>query len=229
MSRSKVSQAFDNNANLNGNGNGPVALPEIDLAELQAEPATSKKLSVEADYDLETLRAGPDAEATAEPDFDTVVVEKPKKTMFVNVHPEWRFDAWVLLPEESEWQFTHLLVPGVAKRFPQICRRVRLAPYADRENGMYLWPLLLEDSSGTLSKISSSALGRVQQGAGQWCRYEAFSKKQRYNLYFAEDQIPPPEWPAEGLSRLVKAAFQGHIIANTGAEILRQRLGRQVE
>jgi hypothetical protein len=221
MDKSKITQS-------NINGNGPAQLPDIDLAELRAEPTAPSKLSVEADFDLNALRAGPDAEAISTPDFDTVLAEKPKKTSFVYVHREWRIELFLLLLDEGESRYTHVLLPSVARKFPQICRKAMLVPYADRENGLYLWPILLEDSAGKLNSYSESALERVRQGAGQWFRYAADRVHQRYNIYAAHEQAAAPEWPAGGLADLVKAAFRGGIIANADAEILRQRLGRPV-
>jgi hypothetical protein len=219
----------DGNTDSTNSDSKPAALPDIDLAELRAEPASLPKLSVEADFDLEALRAGPEAETTASPDFDTVEVRKPKKTTFIYLHSEWRIDMYLLLPDETERRYTHAVLPDVARKFPKICRKHTLVPYADRENGMYLWPIPLEDATGNLNDYSRSALKRVCQGAGQWCRYEADLAHQRYAMYIQHEQIAAPEWPAGGLSHLVKAAFQGNIIANAGAEILRQRMGRLVK
>jgi hypothetical protein len=223
MVQKKVSQIVE----AHSNGNGSITLPEIDLAELQAEPAvSSRQLSVEADYDLNALRAGPEAEVVVQPDFDTVVVDKPKKTWFVFVHLEWRIEVFLLLPDDSGRQYTHLLAPKVAALFPEICRRARLIPYADRENGLYLWPILLEGADGKLNGYSQSALDRVAQGAGQWARYDTDLARQRYRIYYAHKQSAAPEWPAEGLPRLVKGAFRGNIITSADAEILHQRMGR---
>jgi hypothetical protein len=227
MSQRKVSQNNDVGGNpTNSHDSGPVVALDIDLAVLQAEPAAPRKLSVETDFDLEALRAGPDAEAVVRPDFDSVMVDKPKKTMYVYVHPEWRIEAYLLEPEETERQYTHLLLPNVAHHYPQICRKAMLAPYADRENGMYLLPVLLEDAAGNLNKYSRSLLERIRQGAGQWCRYRENTVHQRYDMFYAEEQVGPPEWPAGGLSHLVNAAFRGNIVTNTNTEILRRRLGR---
>jgi hypothetical protein len=222
VNNSKITQ-------LNVNGSGPTALPDVDLDALRAEPAAPPKSSVEADYDLDALRAGPDAAATATPDFDTVLVEKPKRMKYVYVHPEYRIDVFLLLPDEAEWQYTYLLLPDVARRFPDICRKATLIPYADKENVFYLWPILLEDATGRLNSYSESALERVSQGAGQWYRYQADLAHQRYNIFASPEEIAAPVWPTGGLSHLVKAAFRGGIIANASAEVLRQRLGRPVK
>ena len=46
---------------------------------------------------------------------------------------------------------------------------------------------------------------RVEQGAGQWCLYEADVNKQKYRLTVAEVQQEAPEWPAEGCREVVVA------------------------
>jgi hypothetical protein len=215
--------------NTNGS-DGLAAVPDFDLAELGVETVSpAPKLSVEADFNLEQLRAGPEAESGVQPDFDTVEVRKPKKTTFVYVHPEWRIDMFLLLPDEMERQYTHAMLPDIGRKFSKICRKHTLVPYADRENGMYLWPIPLEDATGTLNSYSKSALERARQGAGQWCRYEADLAHQRYAVYIQHEQIAAPEWPAGGLSHLVKAAFYGNIISDPDAELLRQRMGQPVK
>jgi hypothetical protein len=208
----------------------PEELEDFSLDELRVE-APPRKLSVEADFDLDALRAGSDAEVAAAPDFNTVEVRKPKSTWCIYVPPEWRIDMYLLQPDEAaRGVYTHALLPKIARMLPpRICRKYRLVPYADRENAVFLWPIVLENATGELNSYSDSALRRLIQGAGQWCWYEADQAHQRYKLEIAHEQIAPPEWPASGLEHLVKAAFRGSVISDMNAEILRQRMGKVVK
>lgn len=188
-------------------------------------PAASPKPSLEADYlsDVEELRAPPESELAAGPDFDTVTVRKPKKNDVIFVHPEWRFEAFMLMPAEGEKEYTEAVLPAIARRFKRVCRRARLVPYADSDNNLYLWVIVLEDASGKLNDYSDSALKCIRKSAGKWCRYEADTKAQRYRYYLMPDK-EPPEWPSGGMADLVKVGFRESTVRD--AELVRSRQGR---
>jgi hypothetical protein len=196
---------------------------KFDLNELGSKPA-AKHPSVTADFNFEELRAPSGPVIPEGPDLSDVTAQRPRGTEVIYVHPEWRFELYVIPPGRQEPFYA--VKPDIAKKHLQICRKALIVPYADRSNQLFLWPILLENQSGSINEYSRSALARVEQGAGKWCQYEADLNKQKYRLIEAEVQQGAPDWPPEGLAYMVKCAFEDRIIGDSEHEKLRLRRGK---
>jgi hypothetical protein len=183
---------------------------------------------VTADFDLDAIKAD-ESETPAAPELPAVGVKRPKRLEVVYVHPSWRLEVWILPPLDQRNDPTYLVMPSVAK-LPQhkntICRRALIVPYADGEGRLFLWPILLEDHTGSINKYSRSAMGRVEEGAGQWCFYQADQVGQGYKRIVAEVQRDAPEWPAEGFQYMVRSAFEDRLIGAADHEALRRLRGK---
>jgi hypothetical protein len=191
-------------------------------------PTSNQKLkrpSVVEDFDLNAFRTDSDIEEPieGETEVDTVRVEKPNRMEYVYIHPEWHDTLHIIPP--SDKRKTCLVTPAVAKRHAEFCRKAFVVPYGSKAGNFYLWAILLEDKSGRVSDYAESALGRIEQGRGQWCRFEADLDNRSYRLYRAIEQKEPPQWPAQGLDFLVLKAFEGRMIADDNHEIIRQLVG----
>jgi hypothetical protein len=224
--------------NRKGNGH-PVVIPD-DFDFERLVPAEKlvvvPKPLIEDDFDFNELKVTPAAEVVAEPEETiAVALQKPGRMRYVFLHPTWRQDLYLLVPEEEEKQrkeYTHAVVPTVAKLFPDICRLARLVPFSDKFGRFYLWPILLENAAGILNPYSRSALscvGRaVAAGSKGWARFPADQKKELYKVHFAYAQLPPPVWPAD-VMEMVKSAFRGAVIRNANDELLLNRMGRPAD
>jgi hypothetical protein len=211
-------------------------MPDVSAIEaVMAQMPGPSRPTVEEDFDFDLMEAKAPAEVLVEPppDMESVQIRKPSGKEFVYVHPAWRMELFMLVPEEVQGKpqvFKYAVAPSVAERFPEFCRRVEMVPCADRNGGLFLWPVLLESPvTAEISKFSTSLRARMRQGAGQWCRYRCDQPRERYDLYRASVQRDSPQWPDGGIREMVKAAFRnGRIITEASAQTLRERIGELV-
>jgi hypothetical protein len=206
--------------------NGP--MPEPDLASFSVRPPAPSP-SIEQEFDLNAFRVDPGPIAMpVESSIDAVRVEKPRRMEFVFVHPDWRDYIWIIPGDfKGKWE-AHLVAPKIAVAYPQVCRKVLVVPYADVNGNYYLWPIPQEDAAGRINEYNRSAMRRVVQAAGRWCQFEANLGNHTYNLYEAVDQREAPQWPPEGITFLIKKAFEDRLVTTADHPIFRTVCGRKV-
>jgi hypothetical protein len=205
----------------------------------EANPAASHKVvpptsKVLTDFDLNAFRASVAPEApTASPVnlvINAVRVEKPRKLQYIFVHPEWRDYLYIIPGDFGADRDAYLVVPAVAHAFPNICRRVCVAPYCARwknSYNYYLWPIPQEDSAGRVNEWNKSAMREMHRAAGRWCQFIANGGNQTYESVEDPDSPEAPDWPPEGLNVLIKKAFEDHVIATSDHPLLVRLRGRQ--
>jgi hypothetical protein len=213
----------DTNPPVPGNSGSNAGADDMDSNDAKSE---AKPFLVTDDFDLENLRVrSGSASVPSKEGSETVRIEKPNRMRYVNVHLNWRETLYIIPADEK--RKTYLVVPAIAEQFPQLCRTALLVPYASQQGNYYLWPILLEDRAGRVSDYSESAIQRVREGAGWWCRYEADQDNRSYRIYVAAEQPPSPVWPSGGMGHLVRKGFEDRIVTSSGHDLIRRLLGQK--
>jgi hypothetical protein len=205
--------------------NGASSEPPIDVFTMPAPTS-----DVTDDFDLDSFRASPEPlVAPVNEGVAAARVRKPRGTDFVFMHPEWRELIWVIPDDFERRREAHLVLPAIAARHLDICRKVLLVPYCSDDNNYYLWPVLQEDASGRINGFNKSAMQQIARSKGRWSQFVANMGNQSYTLYDMTDQREAPTWPAGGIRFLIKTAFEDRIIAAHDHPLFRQLRGRKVD
>jgi hypothetical protein len=152
----------------------------------------------------------------------TVPVEKPRRKMWVQLHPEWRYQA-VFLEMEEERTF-YIVEPHIIPDIRDDCSMRVLVPWISREGSLGLWPIRLPGEDGRSDTYSASALVLVRKHAGKWIRVLANQQTKAYEIQESGTDFPPPQWPEGGMEFILALAFEDRIICSRDHAVL-QKLG----
>ena len=147
----------------------------------------------------------------------------PQSWVYITSKPEMRVNVAVL--ELRQLRETYLVRPEVAASLDGECSHRILVPYADRERGFFLWAVRLSDSRGNLDSWAMSALRIITQFTDRWIKIKSKMNAGCYEVTVAPIEIPPPEWPADGLKFLINRAFKNKTITSLNDPIVRRLKG----
>ena len=192
------------------------------------------KSSVDDDFDFDEFRPkDTDSFESADPEgVSDVLIRHPKRTETVYFHQTWKETAYLLLPEELDEHEVYLVHPTIAARYPDICRKYLLYPFADTENNFFFCQVAQEDQSGRIHKASISLESRIRQSFGRWCQIAYGGKKLgTYKLYWAKGDRKAPKWPEGGLKLLRDQAFRDRRIGRDDFDnsLLTNKQGRDAD
>lgn len=156
----------------------------------------------------ENFSAG--AKLQGELTFVPVMRPNPQSWIYIPSNQEMR--ATVAVLELKQRKETYLVRPQVAASLDGECSNRLLVPYQDRDGGLFLWAVRLTDSRGGLDSWTTSALRVVHEYCDKWIKVKAKMNASCYEVILAPIEIPPPEWPPEGLRFLVNRAFKNRVI-----------------
>jgi hypothetical protein len=155
----------------------------------------------------------------------TVQVQRPNRQHWVYVHPDPKWRMCVVLYEDRENQSVYAVLPGLEPEMLNDVTRKWLVTYGTRHGTTNLWPIKMPDETGALDSYNSSALTIVNEHAGKWLRVLSSRAASAYEIVETSIQLPPPEWPADGLTGLITRAFKGRVIDNINHQVLRRLRG----
>lgn len=190
--------------------------------------AKPKDVASSTDIDLNSLRLPPNYGETlgVKKLLTTVPVGRPKKPQFFRIHPseEMTFPAQIL--ENKEARESYVVVADVAQEISELVRAVMLHAAIDRQNNVFLIPVPLPGEDGVRNPWHESLAQAVERAKQKWIRIAANMHVGGYDVYEAEGKLPDPEWPKEGMGKLIKVAFRGNIIEDLDHSVVQQLLGK---
>ena len=157
-----------------------------------------------------------------------VDIVKPAKNAWVTVCPDPATTCIVVMYEDtSQARSTTYLVAGRAlkeemcTRFGAKKRRLYLAQ--DNNKRLFLWPLGLPSSDGSINSWTQSSEQAVAAAKSGWVHVVANRLRQEYDIELAKpDIIPDPQWPAESFDDIVRRAVRGLVLVEGDNPILRR-------
>jgi len=157
-----------------------------------------------------------------------VMVRKPSNETFVRVHPESDYRLETMLLSLKEGGERYLIKPHLWEdlagepTFIPMC----LFTVIDRYNNLFLWPIRLPNSDGSLDSWNKSALEIATTTATQhWIKVVANRTGGYYDCYEALACWPEPDWPNKPFKDLLNLAFQGKLIDSLDHPVLRRLRG----
>jgi hypothetical protein len=184
-------------------------------------------LQIDDEIDLEEFRIHQDftgVQVRGEMTF--VPVQKPNSQDWVFI-PSKNTVEWTTVPllELKQKREFYLVSPAVAASLDGDVTTRLLVPYADKEGGLFLWPIRLSDARGDLNSWVASAIRVVNDYNDRWIRIKARLNAGCYEVFEAPTVSPAPIWPTDGIKFFVNRAFKGKIITFLEHPIIRQLKG----
>lgn len=155
----------------------------------------------------------------------TIPVRKPNKQDFIRVHadPAYRLETAVLeLKEERE---TFLVAPDLWPELPGELTPKVLFTAINRQKILFVWPIRLPGEDGRHDEWNASALEAASMAQKNWIRISANMSLGAYEVYQATGDLPDPEWPEMGFSKILEIAFKGRYITDLDHPALRRLRG----
>jgi hypothetical protein len=158
--------------------------------------------------------------------LNNVPVGKPKKAQFFRVHtsPDMTFNAMLL--EQKDTRESYLVMPDVAHQINELVKAVQLMAAIDRQGNVCLVPIPLPGEDGNRNPWHESLAQAMELAKSKWIRIAANMSGGAYDVFEAQADLAPPEWPEYGLDALVEVAFRGKIIKDLEHPVIQSLLGK---
>ncbi len=158
--------------------------------------------------------------------LNNVPVGKFKRGQFFRVHtsPDMTFNA--ILLEQKDTRESYLVMPDVAHQISELVKAVQLLVAIDRQGNVCLVPIPLPGEDGNRNPWHESLAKALELAKSKWIRIAANMSGGAYDVYAAQADLAPPEWPDYGLDALVEVAFRGKIINDLEHPVIQSLLGK---
>ena len=122
---------------------------------------------------------------------------------------------------------TYVVAPEVAVAIPGETRSVTLRTTINRQGILFLWPVPLPSPEGYQNSWHLTARDAAERATERWVRLVANMAARAYDVWEAEANIAPPDWPDHPFEKLLATAFgNGRLIDSEDHPVLQQLLGR---
>jgi hypothetical protein len=195
---------------------------------MTAKKDTTNNNSLVSGFDLDALRLPQNfGESLGVKKLITrIPIRKPNKTEFfrVRIGEEGRYQTTILeIKEESE---TFLLAQSVWNVIPELVRPAVLHVAIDRQNNLFLIPVLLPGPDGRRNPWHQSLAEVVAAAEKHWVRSVANKAVGAYDLLIAQANLTEPDWPELSLCEIIETAFRDRLIQSADHPVILQLLGR---
>ena len=96
----------------------------------------------------------------------------------------------------------------------------------DRQGNAFLVPVTLPGLDGRRNKWNESLAQACELAKAKWIRIAANMSAGAYDVFEAQAELMPPEWPEYGLDQMIEVAFRGKIVESLEHPVVRSLLGR---
>lgn len=192
-----------------------------------ASLAVDSSVSDDKRFDPSRLRLSQDFESQSgvKKLLLTVPVKKPNKQEFIRVQQDeaYRLQTFVLeLKEERE---TYLVERSLWDELASELVPKVLMTAVTRQGVVFLWPIRLPTEDGRHDPWSRSAMDAADRAQVAWVRIAANISLGAYDVFEANGELPPPEWPELSFERLLEIAFHDRFIDQIDHPIVRRLRG----
>jgi hypothetical protein len=184
--------------------------------------------SLPSKFDLNELRLPANYGATfgVKKVLNSVSVGKPNKAQFFRIHASLEMTFLAMILEQKETRETYLVRPDVADQIAELVRAVQLLVGVDRQGNAFLVPVTLPGLDGRRNKWHESLAQACELAKAKWIRIAANMGVGAYDVFEAQSELMPPEWPEYGLDQMIEVAFRGKIVESLDHPVVRSLLGR---
>jgi len=184
--------------------------------------------SLPSKFDLNELRLPANYGATfgVKKVLNSVSVGKPNKAQFFRIHASQEMTFLAMILEQKETRETYLVRPDVADQIAELVRAVQLLVGVDRQGNAFLVPVTLPGLDGRRNKWHESLAQACELAKAKWIRIAANMGVGAYDVFEAQAELMPPEWPEYGLDQMIEVAFRGKIVESLDHPVVRSLLGR---
>ena len=185
--------------------------------------------SVDPFDNLEALRLSQDFDSAVgvKKVLTTVPYRKPHRHEFVRVRAgeEWRFETAVLEDKTSRegYMVAKPMWPELLGEIERVCLFVT----ANRQGGVFLWPIKMPGPDGRTNNWHLSARESAVIAQKHWVRVVANMAAGMYDTLQAAASLPQPEWPEESFSEILRKCFQGRFIDSLEHPVLKYLRGEE--
>jgi len=199
----------------------------IGKIEVGSDQIRNGAMTGDDDFDLAALRRSQDfTEISVKRAITTVPVRRPDKQDFIRVKPgdENRLEVEVIdLKVEREM---YLVVKDMRADVAGLLMPKLLVTTINRQGELSLWPIGLPGPDGRLNPWHASAYEAVKLGETKWIRLIASMSLGAYEVVYALDPLPDPEWPDLTFQQILKIAFRDKYIRDFDHPVIKRLLGR---
>lgn len=157
-----------------------------------------------------------------------VDIVRPTKNVWVTVCPDPAYTRVVVMYDHpTPERITTYLVAGKAlqdemrTKFGAKKRRLYLAQ--DYNKRLFLWPLGLPSSDGTVNTWVQSGEQAIAAARNGWVHLIGNRLRQEYDVEVAKPGIiPDPQWPAESFDDILRRAVRGLVLTESEHPVLRR-------
>ena len=131
-----------------------------------------------------------------------------------------------MILEQKETREIYCVRPDVADQIAELVRAVQLLVGVDRQGNAFLVPVTLPGLDGRRNKWHESLAQACELAKAKWIRIAANMSAGAYDVFEAQAELMPPEWPEYGLDQMIEVAFRGKIVESLEHPVVRSLLGR---
>ncbi len=208
---------------------GPAAQISLDIfGAAQLSPGTNGSGGLGAGLpDLAELRLGQDfdIQVGVRKALLTVPVRKPSRQEFVRVNPDPDFRLETAIYEMKDDRETYLVDRSLWPDFFDELKPVCLFTTVNRQDVVFLWPVVMPGSDGRSNPWHQSALQAAQLAMRGWIRVVPKMGLGAYEVFQATAALPDPTWPDSTFQDLIRIAFQNHFVNSADHPVIRQLRG----
>jgi hypothetical protein len=157
----------------------------------------------------------------------TVPVRKPGKEVWFRTHPDQDFRLATPVIELKDQKETYLVARPLWEELmgePTFVKKL-LIPAITRQGDLFLWPIRLPSSDGSLDDWNQSALEAAREASTRWTRLVSNMSLGAYVVIVGPDPQKEPTWPDKSLEEIVMIAFKNRIIETLDHPVIRQLRG----
>jgi hypothetical protein len=154
-------------------------------------------------------------------------VRKPNRNEFFRVHPDdENFSFRCALVEDPDSRDTYVMVSGLADRYSDLCRPVKIVTCVNRSGDPFLWPLKTPTGDRRGGAWIDSALQAAEVAKQKWIKIMADMSSGQYSVFAAVGNLDEPVWPEMAFNKLMEMAFDGFVIENQDHPLIQRLTGK---
>lgn len=156
-------------------------------------------------------------------------VKKPKRDVFVRVHPDPKYvlDTLLLERDTGMEKESYLVAPEVQPVVLPELRRTRLFVAMSKRGTLFIWPIKLPlEGNDSGRRIADTALQCAEQAKTLWVRVVWNKDLGGYEMFRAKGDLGEPQWPDKSFRDLIAIAFRHNRIDRADHPVIKELEGQ---
>jgi hypothetical protein len=195
--------------------------PPVETTAVASDPRVDQALGIFAD--LKALEINPATEIGAREILSVVPVRKPKANEFVRVHETLSLTA--VIYEDRDEREPHYVLKEFSSLLIASTKTKLLVLAVNQLGDPFIWPVPLDAESSRSNTWNESQRAAYHAAKTDWVKM--VSGKDRYHVYIAEGELPPPRWPEKDFRELLAIAFHNRTIDRADHPVIKAMFGRR--